>query len=41
MSVYARSLRCFLKNDSLIFLIDAQHVGLKLEQLKVEGHEPT
>jgi hypothetical protein len=41
MSVHACSLKCSPKDDSLLYLITIQMVGWKLEQLKVEGHEPT
>jgi len=39
--VFVHSLRCSPKNDSLLFLITAQIVEWKLEQLEVEDHKLT
>ncbi len=41
MNICAYSMICFPKNDPFFFLIVAQMVGWKLEQLEVEGHKPT
>jgi hypothetical protein len=41
MSVCARSLRNFPKDDPFFFLIVVQMVGWKFKQLEVEGDEPT
>ncbi len=41
MNVHACSLKCSLEDNPLLSFIVAQMVKWKLEQLEVEGHEPT
>ncbi len=41
MNVRACSLRYFLEDDLLFFLIIVLKVRWRFEQMKVQGHEPT